>query len=175
MAAQVEGWSELEEARSRLLHSTCPRGVHLVREFATRLRMWDEGQYQALLERIEWQRIQLRNGPRKRQGGPRRRALQLAQHGAYRKGVTAVTTSVADLTPEEEKDHAAALLPVSTLADALAADQASNPVLAASAQDSYDERTDGGSPLRGARFSALTAPGPSGMHARVMLSVWRRP
>ena len=154
----------------------CPRGVHVEREFATRLRMWDEGQYQALLERIEWQRIQLRSSPRKRQGGPRRRALQLAKHGAYRKAVTAVTTSVADLTPEQEKDHAAALLPVSRMLEALAGDETSNPTPAVDAQDINDERSDGGSPLRGVRFSALTAPGPSGMrpeHAREMLSVKR--
>eukprot|EP00973_Karenia_brevis_P083933 11646180-Karenia_brevis.AAC.1 len=120
MAAGIPGWAQLEEARSRLLHSTVPPGLHRGRELQMRMAMWEVGQYSELLGRIEWQLMGMRTACRRRGHNVRRRALHQVRHGAYKKAVASVTTSVATFSPEEGAQHAAALLPGSGAADALA-------------------------------------------------------
>eukprot|EP00973_Karenia_brevis_P077906 10823229-Karenia_brevis.AAC.1 len=120
---------------------------------------------------------------RRRGHDVRRKALHQVRHGAYKKAVASVTTSVASFSPEDGARHAATLLPRSGAVDALAT---APPVTTArhalghpSAAESMDIPTHyEGGPLRGVKYSALTAPGPSGMrpeHAREMLAVARRP
>ena len=100
------------------------------------------------------------------------------RHGAYRKALATVTTSVASFSPEETEEHARVLLPRST-APEIALSSAPEPERATLLEDSDNPASQHDvSPLRGFRYSALTGPGPSDMrpeHAREMLSVRRRP
>eukprot|EP00973_Karenia_brevis_P091199 12406334-Karenia_brevis.AAC.1 len=50
-------WICLEEARSKLLLSQCPKSAHGPKELAQRLDMWQRGDFEALLVRIEVQRV----------------------------------------------------------------------------------------------------------------------
>eukprot|EP00973_Karenia_brevis_P065038 9031138-Karenia_brevis.AAC.1 len=130
-----------------------------------------------LLARTEHQRM---TDSRKQQAGSQRRARRQVRHGAYGKAVSSLTTSVASFSSAASRRHAETLLPSSQAPDALATTGAGH------GQGELSQPLDGAdgtlrsqeeNPLHGVRFSALTAPGPSGMraeHAREMLAVRRR-
>ena len=84
------------------------------------------------------------------------RAKRLARDGAYRKAVSSLTSSVADLTPAQQKDWATKLLPRSERPDAaIAIQQVANE--SDPCQRSFRKC------LLGVRFAALSAAGSSGV------------
>ena len=102
----------LEQGRAKLLLSPPPRQLHIRSELQRRLTLWEQGDFAALLARAEAQAAE-RRAARTGRSGPNkaRRARQLAREQAFRKAVTALTGSLADLSPAEETRWAAELLP----------------------------------------------------------------
>ena len=101
----------LEQGRSKLLLGPVPKELHNRTELQLRLRLWQEGDFEALLVRRELQAAASQLRSRRRTGNNSARARQLVREGAYRKGVTALTGAMASLTPEEEIRWAKELLP----------------------------------------------------------------
>ena len=104
------------------------------------------------------------------------------REGAYRKAIGTLTSGIAAMTPQQNKQWAERLHPparnsTAALSDAPrreACQNAPGPLDGPSGDSS--SRTPG-HPLRGVRFGALKAPGPSGMrpeHISELLSVSRR-
>ena len=93
----------LEQGRSKLLLGPVPKGLHTITELEFRLRLWHDGDFEALLARREAQVAACRNQTRRRTGTKSSRARQLVREGAYRKGVTALTGAMAMLTPSQEQ------------------------------------------------------------------------
>ena len=95
----------------------------------------------------------------KRQVGSRRsrRAKDLAQNGAYSKAVCSMTSEMAVFTPDEEEVLAAQLLPRSDRLESVFADvpEVESPI-EAPARDAMRQT------LKGVRFKASSAPGPTG-------------
>lgn len=158
--------------RSKLLFGMPPKGIHQRTELAERFRLWHPGAFHEFLIRIEEQARQRgasRIGTRK---SPCRgiRARQLVRDGAYKKGVSALTTSVAHLQMQEQHRWAGKLLPCSNCpSDAVAAavpaaapesvaESESEEILSAIALLSLRKCT-----LGGVSFPALSGVGPSGM------------
>ena len=112
--AGVEGFDVLEQARTKLLSSPVPKGLHLAYELRTRLDIWEAQQLVSLLERAEAQECQFAASRAVSTGTEARRraacARPLARGGAYRKAIQAQTCLAAALTPEEESSWAAQLL-----------------------------------------------------------------
>ena len=94
-----------------------------------------------------------------------KRAKHLVKEGARARAVMSLTSELADLDPEEEIRYAEELLP-----------QSVRPARALSTRSSTDvtaEETELGSNIKGIRFKALSAPGPSGArpeHLKEMLA-----
>ena len=104
---------QLERGRSKLLLAPPPKGAHRRTELAERLRLWAAGEMTTLLVRIEEQARERAsaagsNSPQYNKGA---RARQLAKEGAYKKGVAALTSSVAILDDQAQARWAAELLP----------------------------------------------------------------
>jgi hypothetical protein len=98
-----------------------------------------------------------------------RRCRRMVGEGAYRKAVKAVSGQPAQLTAADEARFAADLLQASVRSDALCAiaPTATPPASRPFRGDGEDH------PLKGVRYAALTAPGPSGTrpeHAKELLS-----
>ena len=163
----------LEEGRAKLLLSPPPRGTNLRVELARRLDMWYDGLFAELLVRIEEQH-RVTAEMRRRQpacasarAAPRR-ARQLVREGAYSKAVAALTSETVVLPPAEQQRWAAELLPASTSGAAHSVSPApctSHPARSEDGDAAARQRQphDRGRPLRGIRFPAMSAPGPSGM------------
>ena len=187
---------DLEQGRAKLLLAPPPKGFHLRSELEKRHRLWRDGDFEALLTRAETQageRQRGRGADTAKQTNRGRRAKKLAREQAYRKGVAALTGSLAALTPDDEERWAGQLLPPSGLASGGAV-PAGGDVTAAGfvsegrADDEQDDGEDaqaGGhattslwqSALRGVRFPALSGAGPSGCrpeHLREALTAKRR-
>ena len=176
IANDLPGWTRLGEARSRLLLSTPPAGLHVESEIAERPALWDAREWETLLVRIETQRLLTRPRNNTRRGSTRahgesaaaarkRRAKRMAKEGAYHKAVKAVAGAPATLTPLQEASFAAQLLPQAAQPDALS----SPPDLVPQDPPRKEEEH----PLSGVRFAALTAPGPTGdraEHAKELLA-----
>ena len=173
----------LEQGRSKLLLGPVPKELHNRTELQLRLRLWQEGDFEALLVRRELQAAASQLRSRRRTGNNSARARQLVREGAYRKGVTALTGAMAALTPEQEVRWAKELLPNKAMpATQEAAPLESSPVplpggavegSQANADAEAAEPAQDRSPakshdslwkqaLGGARFPALSAAGPSG-------------
>ena len=177
MVADLPGWTRLAEARSRLLLTTPPAGLHVQSEIADRLVLWEAREWETLLARIEAQQLLSKPRRQRRQGAHgesavaarKRRAKRMAKEGAYRKAVKTVVGAPASLTPRQEAFFAAQLLPQAERGDALC----SRP----EAQPDDPPRGEEEHPLKGVRFASLTAPGPSGErpeHAKELLSCHSR-
>ena len=109
--------AQLEQGRSKLLMSPAPNGFDFRAELATRIRLWQADNLDGLLTRIESQALEMaraRQSTPEDEAGRARRARRLAREGAYRKGIAALSDSMAQLTPAQEWEWAAALLPSST-------------------------------------------------------------
>ena len=190
LRADLPGWSSLEEARSKLLLMECVPGAHNQTELATRVALWEARDFEVLLLRLEAQHLERAHKPRRRkhfsQAEAQERAVKgkikrMVGEGAYRKAINSFGSKPATFTPEEEKSWADKLLPKSEAAGHALAPQREAPprqpvsnLRAPTGQDGEEDNH----PLKGVRYTALTAPGPSGMrpeHAKEMLSIRRRP
>ena len=171
-----------EEGRSKLLLASVPQGSTAADEVAKRLDLWENGSLETLVQRIEQQAIvNQRNRSRGSKGAAKaaargKKAKRMTAEGAYRKATTSLTSDMMQFTAEEDLKWATELLPKSSQPDAAIATRPANDTPAAPrdtpALDSMEH-----SPLKGVRYAALTAPGPSGTraeHIRDMLSVPRR-
>jgi hypothetical protein len=182
----LPGWSASEEARPKLLLMECVPGAHFQTELSRRLRLWEDRDFEGLLSSLEAQRVLRSQKPRRRQKANAATACssktrRMVAEGAYRKALNNLTSSVAAYTAAEQKLWAHKLLPKSDTPSVALAPHRAPPaavprpnlrVPAGAADDEQDH------PLKGVRYSALTAPGPSGArpeHAKEMLGIRRRP
>ena len=178
----VETWSMLEEARNKLLLGPVSSGEEAQQEVKLRIEWWAAGAFEDLLNRAE---LYTANRARKRRKGTMTKtqragkARRQAAEGAYRKAVGSLTSDIADLDPAQQRAWARELLPHTTRTGGRHFSAAPTPA-AASDENSFDQQpgTDRADhPLRGVRFAALSAPGPSGArpeHLKEMLSSNRR-
>ena len=182
-------FSRLEQGRSKLLLAPIPEGLEPAHEVGQRIDLWIRGRFCELLQRIEEQMIIINRIRRKKQntrqidrGRRGRKAKQIAAEGAYRKATQGLTSQMLDFRPEEDVEHATELLPASVRADCLFVPRGAfgieQPASAdASAVAWADPERDRGGPLKGVRYAALTAPGPTGTrpeHIKEMLGVRKR-
>ena len=165
--------SHLERARSKLLFGKIPYGCSIRNELAQRMDLWDAGLFGELLIRAEEQYatrlFEQRRRRRIASQGNGVRARQLAIEGAYRKAVVSLTSSLAELSTDEQRKWTDKLLPRSVRNHPYSR--------TASEENAQDHREDEdkkqGYSLRGVRFAAMSAPGPSGArpeHLRDMIS-----
>ncbi|CAK0886405.1 unnamed protein product [Prorocentrum cordatum] len=165
-------------------------GMHVETEIAVRTRMWEAKQFEALLSRLEAQRIL---GPRGRRGrrsrrrddaaeDKKRRSRKQTAEGAYRKAINTMTSEDAQCSAQAQARHASELIPRSERPDALwvrpggAQPSDGN----STSEGGHGNRPDGSAsqeaslgpashsddhPLKGVRHAALTAPGPTGTRA----------
>jgi len=160
----------LEEGRSKLLLAVIPKGASPPTEMRVRLDLWQSGRFEELLARIEVQQAASAGAV----GAPTAttsRCRRLAQGGARRKAIVALTSETATLTDEQQRVCATELLP-----QAAAAYQPL-PHLAPAPLEPDDLEGPPASPLRGVHFSPMRGTGPSGMrpeHLQDMLSCGRR-
>ncbi len=120
-ATNVEGANDgimefalLDEACAKLLLSKIPKGAHAAHEVKQRIALWDLGDFAKLLSRIEeQQRLAYTSFRWEANGRAHARALALrsVRNGAYRKGLQKSTSSVAVLSPAEQRAYAQQLLP----------------------------------------------------------------
>ena len=201
MAAGLPGWCTLAEGFFKLLLANIPEGMHAPEEVALRLGFWQRREYEDLLRRVEIHTASIRSGRRKRKIPakaaeselPRSKAaavVKMVAEGAYRKATMAMIAEGSILSPEDSRHWASALHPSASDAASVftrrpvpsqpAAGGGPNQADAASplAPTGMDPEAAGLThPLRGVRFGALKAPGPSGMrpeHLAELLSVRRR-
>ena len=128
--------------------------------------------YKELLSRVELQMAGGgRQGRRRKQTTSRRQeqARRQTAEGAYRKVAQTLTTSIAQLTPQQNREWAVWLHP-----------RAADPATACSAQDGSlqpppqepDVNAEADEdPLRGVRFGTLKAPGPTGLRPQRIAEV----
>ena len=161
----------LEQARSKLLLGHLPAGCSAPLEMRTRIDLWQRGCFLELLERMEGQykAAKATNGTRRTRG---QRARAMARSGAYRKAVASLSTSAADLTPDEQIRWANLLLPIRNSSATAGPDhpQRAPPL-------DVPESQEVPRPLDGVHFGRLSGPEPSGMrpeHLRDMLGCKRR-
>ena len=120
-AAEAARGNALEEARTKLLLGQPPKGGSLRKELAERLQLWERGEFPELLERAEVQAHarqveRRRRRPAVAQTLRAKRAVAMARDGAYAKAIRSLTSSMADLRPEEQLEWAQRLLPRSSRA-----------------------------------------------------------
>ena len=119
------------------------------------MELWEKNKMEELLIRIEEQHMDVQSFRRRRSNiaaSPGVRARKLARDGAYRKAVMSLTSSLAELSPEEEQKWASQLLPRSIDAQNAIA-QADGP------EATKNEEEIKSSPYRclsGVRFAALS-------------------
>ena len=179
--------SDLEQGRSKLLLAPPPRAYHLRTELEKRHQLWRHRDWEALLVRAEAQAIERVRGRSMGQdslASRGQRAKRLAREQAYRKGVTALTGSSADLSATQQQQWARTLLPPSSLSSGgvvpLGGDPKPSgllPTPEGEAAADIDEIGDASAQsdstahaptslwqqaLRGVRFPALSGAGPSG-------------
>jgi hypothetical protein len=169
--------NQLERARSKLLLALLPAGRNLKVELGCRFGLWAKNKLQQLRIRIEEQAFERADRRRRAPRGPAalmkaKRAKALARDGAYRRAVMSLTSSVAELGREDQERWAKELLPASgrpTMAHFKSARSRSD-----ASDEAASDPTMLGKLLQGVRFSALSAPGPSGFrpeHLREVMSV----
>ena len=185
---------DLEQGRTKLLLAPPPKGFHLRSELTKRHQMWRDGEFEALLVRAETQAAERQRG----RGGSMHNSLtrmrqlprQLAREQTYRKGVTALTGSLAALSPAEEEKWAAALFPQSGLATGGVVRQGDGTNVGEPASEEHSDDQAAGADVRGhsaaslmqqalsgVRFPALSGAGPSGArpeHLKEALTAKRR-
>ena len=177
MAQGRDDYAQLEEGRSKLLLSTVPQGLSVATEVQKRLTLWEEQNFETLLQRAEEQLLLKRKaGKRRKSSGlsdPSKRgdrARRTAAVGAYRKATTGLVSSMLPFNEQEDMRWAQELLPTSDLGPSAHCDPhlAPPPALPESTWDR---------PFSGMHYAALTAPGPTGTrpeHITDLLNVSRR-
>ena len=116
------------------MYAPVPRGFNTRTELGERFSLWEQGKFAELLLRAEVQAAFRAEDRRRRRGGwagAQRiaRARTLARAGAYRRAVVSLTSEVAVLTAEEQREWAAQLLPRSVRPDAAHAAPAATAVV----------------------------------------------
>ena len=151
----------LEQARSKVLYGLIPKGFSTRDELGKRFALWENGKFAELLLRAEahvafrtQDRTRRRGGSSAQQRAARARTLVKA--GAYRRAVVSMTSSVAELSAEEQRKWVEELLPSSTRPDLAHSEPPAPPA------DSDAGPSAAGKALDGVRFGALSAPGPTG-------------
>ena len=169
----------LEEARTKLLLGPVPRKRNRRVELNTRLRLWNQGDFDTLLIRAEGQALDRQAHQRRRPGrdkGKGARSRLLAKEGAYGKGVRSLTSEVAAFSQHDELQWSNTLLPQSGSSHSAVFSQVASDV------HMRDEDVDSQprhlrSSMSGIRFPALSAAGPSGArpeHLKEMLAIRQR-
>ena len=157
----------LELGRSKLLMAPPPPQLRFRDELEKRLQLWHDGQLEELLIRIEEQARCAAEGFRPAPQNPAGRARKLARQGAFRKGVSALTSATAQLGVAEQRHWAQELLPSSTREEGGAFPKTPDRITAPAAEAPSFAQAGYGSlrkaALGGVHFPALSAAGPSGM------------
>ena len=99
----LPGWTLLEEARTRLLLTTPPKGIHVQSELNERTTLWEASKFEELQTKIEAQNLMVRSGKRKRRKGNEEqqkqnkytRSKKQSKEGAYRKSINTATGEMA--------------------------------------------------------------------------------
>ena len=174
MAEGDEAACVLEESRTKLLLGPVPRGSNRRVELAKRLQLWKEGAFEELLVRAEEQRRQSERLGITRRAVPdsaarARRACALISEDAYSKAASSLHSSVSSLDASSQTQWGARLLPRSTRPAEALSSEATMPEGPMMEEDSPAR-----SALRGVRFRAMSAAGPSGArpeHLRELVAV----
>ena len=101
----------LQRVMWRLLLAHIPRRCSTNHELAERFKLWQQGDYGALLERIEFQVQTIRPSKGPNVMHKARRARRMSQNGAHRKAVMSLRGEVSHLTEAQELEFAQLLLP----------------------------------------------------------------
>ena len=173
----------LQRSMWKLLLAHIPRRCSTNHELTARFRLWSNGQFTTLLERIDEQTqtapISFGSNPSQRA----KRAKRMSQCCAHRKGIQSLRGEVARLTTEQQLIYAHLLLPDEP--------ERTEPPLRKQKLDDLDNRADHDmdheqdatpcqdlpSPMKGVKFARMTGPGPSGFrpeHLAAMLKSKRR-
>ena len=128
-------------------------------ELTIRLNLWFRNAFEELVTRVEIQNG-INNTGRSITNNSKskgKRAKHLVKEGARARAVISLTSELANLTPEEEEAYADELLPQSVrpseaLSGGIGVDEIDEP----------NAESEFGYGLKGVRFKALSAPGPSG-------------
>ena len=101
----------LQRAMWRVLLAHIPRRCSTNHELATRFKLWQHGEYETLLERVESQvqTVLPSGGPNIMQRA--KRVRRMSQNGAHRKAVMSLRGEVSHLTEKQELEFAQLLLP----------------------------------------------------------------
>jgi hypothetical protein len=184
MALGSHSHAAAEEGRSKLLLGGVPVGTSAADEVASRLALWENGEFERLLQRAEQQIIVIRKAANKgratassKQGAKAKRAKRLATDGAYRKATSSLISDMMDFDASEDVQWATKLLPRSGHPDDALVPEGVYTALDRDVAEQAASFSPGEGPLKGVRYSALTGPGPSGTrpeHITDMLSVPRR-
>ena len=149
----------LEEMRSKCLLGMVPKNRNRKVELTIRLNLWRRNAFEELVTRAEIQNA-TNNSGRSRITNSKskgRRAKHLVKEGARSRADISLTSELAILTPEEEEAYAEELLPQSVRpSEALSGGIGGDQINQVSAEKEL------GYGLKGVRFKALSAPGPSG-------------
>ena len=159
-----------------------PRGASAPAEIRIRLDLLESGRINDLLHRLELQQPQTKAAAdRRRPTNPTndtartaRKAIFTAAEGAYAKAAAGLTTQLMHLTPEQDREYAALLIPKSLKPEQALYHAPADYDPPPSNRD--DEVATTESPLRGVSYAKLTGPGPSGTrpdHVKEMLAVPR--
>ena len=168
-------WAALAEAHAKLLLYAIPWNVPAVAELEQRAALWEERNFEGLLLRIQRQaesrnkRVQQMVASTNNRSAPKR-ARRMAKEGARSKAVSGLQGGIKRLTPQQQREWGAKLLPQA---------EHSTPAAAVVQPAPVDQVTGGTEthPLKGIYFPPMTAPGPSltrPEHIQEMLSVRRR-
>ena len=172
-------WSQLAKWRCRLLLCDIPRDSDRVTEIRERLCLWEMGDIQSLVVRV--QSCALQNAEAARRTSPvieswdqcGKRAKYKARQGAYRKSIMNFNGKMAEPTAQQKAEWAGMFIPRSTN-DAPGSTAAEHARATANAHHHGDpaqarrELTEASGDDEGPpkmphiKFAALTAPGPSG-------------
>ncbi len=108
--ANIDIFSALEEANPKLLLGRIPKGTSKTHEVKLCMSLWDLGDFNGLLSRIEaqhrqWQKARLQRRDADGRGHIRARARQGTRNGVHKKSAQRVTSYVDPLSVDEELRH----------------------------------------------------------------------
>jgi hypothetical protein len=203
MANGSAAWAAFEEGRTKLILGGIPEGAHVAREVGIRVSIWEAGDIEGLLRRVELQHTSNKPKKAKKQAGAdakkdvddqhitdaqRDNIIRMIKEGAFKEATQAVIEDAMQVSPEDSLHWANVLHPPSRKQDWAAphfeAGSASGGpaqwlpatgIDASATQSTAKIVTN--NPLRGIRFGALKAPSPSGArpeHLAELLGVRRR-
>ena len=177
-------WHLLANHVHKLLLSSCPPGARAGPEMSVRIGLWEDGNLDGLLARLEGQACRrsqdcLRHTPTNSKATAAKRALRLARAGARSKAVQNFKGGIKTLTADHQRAYAAQLLPVAELPLPVPMSQqaAAHARVPAAAAEGDVGPAWNQSPLRGVSFPPLSAAGAFGArpeHTKELLMVRKR-